>query len=249
MVSNAPAQLLPDNTPSSFTNFLPEQQFKRSKRGCNFGNILPVNVAKCHRRKIYVFWQKALKLVGIVLSGTRSFFPLWILLKPWTLSFNKGKITTKAGVTVKTSHRTQTIDNYLAHERSGPAFFSADERHLFGSNDGNEFGVMLRKKGPHKPKLAYDLARIYSLMMYKDLIEYKIIGDTKSPLLRCFPFISKLQAGDNKITGRIWTIRHFVSYNLDCCSKSLFIFITLTWETRAVKKNLLYLSLSLLLFW
>ena len=49
---------------------------------------------------------------------------------------------------------------------------------------------MLRRKGPHKPEIAYDIVRILSLMIYTELIEYKIAGDTNALLLRCFPFIS-----------------------------------------------------------
>ena len=30
-------------------------------------------------------------------------------------------------------------------------------------------------------------------MIYSDIIEYKIVGDTKTPLLRCIPFISKVK--------------------------------------------------------
>ena len=58
---------------------------------------------------------------------------------------------------------------------------------------------MLRGKGSHKPEFANDIVRIHSLMIYTDLIdliEYKIFGDKKVPLLRCFPFISKLKSGD-----------------------------------------------------
>ena len=99
-------------------------------------------------------------------------------------------------ITVKVSRRTQKIEIYLANERSGLAFFSADLGHIFGSNVGNEFGVMLRAEVPHKPKFAYDNVRIHSLVIYTDLIEYNIVGDTKAPLLRCFPFISKLKPGD-----------------------------------------------------
>ena len=47
---------------------------------------------------------------------------------------------------------------------------------------------MLRGKGPHKPEFAYDIVHIHSLKIYTDLIEYNIVGDTKAPLLRCFPF-------------------------------------------------------------
>ena len=54
----------------------------------------------------------------------------------------------------KVSRRTQKVEIYLANEGSGFAFFSTDLRHLFGSNVGSEFGVMLRGKGPHKPEFA-----------------------------------------------------------------------------------------------
>ena len=91
-------------------------------------------------------------------------------------------------IKVKVSRRTQKNEIYLANEGSGLAFFSTGLGHLFGSNVGNEFSVMLRGKGPHKPEFAYDIVRIHSLMIYTDLIEYNIVGDTKAPLLRCFPF-------------------------------------------------------------
>ena len=47
---------------------------------------------------------------------------------------------------------------------------------------------MIRGKGPHEPDFAYDIVRIHSLMIYNNLIEYNIVGDTKAPLLRFFPF-------------------------------------------------------------
>ena len=105
-------------------------------------------------------------------------------------------------VTVRVSHRTQKVKIYLAKEKSGLAFFSPDLGHFFGSNVGNEFGVMLRGKGPHKPELAYEIVRIHSLMTYTYLIEYNIVGDTTVPLLRCFFSISKLMAGDKITIGQ-----------------------------------------------
>ena len=100
------------------------------------------------------------------------------------------------------SRRTQKVEIYLAKEISGLAFFSWDLRHIFGSSVGNEFGVMLRGKGTHKIEFAHDIVRIHSLMIYTDLIEYKIVGDTKAPMLRCFPFFLKLKAGDIITTGQ-----------------------------------------------
>ena len=79
-------------------------------------------------------------------------------------------------VTVNVSRRTEKVEIHLANEGYGLAFFSTDLGHFFGSNFDNEFGVMLRGKGPHKPKFAYDIVRIHSLMIYTDLIEYNIVG-------------------------------------------------------------------------
>ena len=58
------------------------------------------------------------------------------------------------------------------------------------------------KKGPHEPDFAYDIVRNHSLMIDSDLVGYNTVGDTKAPLLRCFPFISKLKGGDIIPTGQ-----------------------------------------------
>ena len=60
----------------------------------------------------------------------------------------------------------------------------------------------MKGKGAHEPQFAYDIVRIHSLMIYSDLVEYSIVGDTKAPLLRCFSFISKLIGGDITTTGQ-----------------------------------------------
>ena len=112
-------------------------------------------------------------------------------------------------IKVKVSRRTQKVEIYLANAESGLAFFSTDRGHIFGSNVGKEFGVMLKRKGPHKLEFAYDIVRIHSLMIYTDLIEYNIVGDIQAPLLRCFPFISKLKAGDILTTGQYMNYQTF----------------------------------------
>ena len=57
-------------------------------------------------------------------------------------------------------------------------------------------------KCPHEPTFAYDIVRIHSLVIYTAIVEYNIVGDTKAPLLRSFPFISKLKSGDIITTGQ-----------------------------------------------
>ena len=68
------------------------------------------------------------------------------------------------------------------------------------------FGVLLIGKALHEPDFAYDIVRLHSLMFYSALVECSIVGDTKDPLLRCFPFISKLEGGDIK------TIAQYMNY-------------------------------------
>ena len=86
-------------------------------------------------------------------------------------------------VTVKVSRRTQKVVFMLANDTSGLAFCSTDLGHIFGNNVRNKFGVLMIGKSPHEPEFAYDNDRIHSLMIHSDLVEYKIVGDTKAPLL------------------------------------------------------------------
>ena len=60
---------------------------------------------------------------------------------------------------------------------------------------------MLKGKGAHKPEFDYDIVHKHSLIVYTDLMEYNIVGDTTVPLLRCFLFISTLKSGDIIIMG------------------------------------------------
>ena len=102
-------------------------------------------------------------------------------------------------ITVKDSGRTQKLVIMLANDTSRLAFCSTNLGHFFDNKVGSEFGVPMIGKGPHESETAYDIVRIHFLMIYSDLVEYNIVGDTKTPLLQCFPFISKL--GGNIITS------------------------------------------------
>ena len=52
-------------------------------------------------------------------------------------------------LTIKVSRKMQKVEIYVANDVSGFAFFSTDLGHIFGSNVGNEFEVMLRTNGHH----------------------------------------------------------------------------------------------------
>ena len=145
-------------------------------------------------------------------------------------------------ITVKVSRGTQKIEICLANERSGLAFFSTDLGRIFGSNVGDEFGVMLRETGPHKPEFAYDIVRIHSLIIYTDLIEYNIVGNTKAPLLRCFPFISKLKPVDIITTRLYMNYRTFSNLKFRPLLKKSFLSIHIDLRSTSGEKKTLCIS-------
>ena len=130
-------------------------------------------------------------------------------------------------VRVTMSRRTQKIEFYLANEASSSAFLGTDLGRIFGSNVGIDFGVILRRKGPQKPKFTYYIVRIHSLMIYTDVIEYNIVGDTKAPLLRCLLFIWKLKLGDIITTGQYMNYQTFSNLRFKPLLKNFFFHICL----------------------
>ena len=107
------------------------------------------------------------------------------------------------------SRRTRKDEIDFANEKSGLAFFSTKLAHIFESNAGNEFGLMLRWKKAHKPELAYDSVHLHPLMIDSHLIEYNIFGHMEAPLPCCFLFTSKLKAGEIINTGQYMNYQTF----------------------------------------
>ena len=89
---------------------------------------------------------------------------------------------------------TQRISLSLPNQNSLLVIFSADLCHVFGCEEAVYcMGVSMSGAGSHFPKFPYDIVRIHTLMIYSDVVEYNIVGDTKAALSRCIPFISKLR--------------------------------------------------------
>ena len=148
-------------------------------------------------------------------------------------------------IMVKVSRRTQKVVIMLANDTSGLAFSSTDFGHIFGNNVGNKFGVLMIRKGPLESEFAYEIVRIQSLMIYSVLVEYNIVGDRKSPLLRCFPFISKLKGGDIITTGQYMNYQIFSNLQFTPLLNIFFSKYTNYSERHIWWKNPLYLSVSL----
>ena len=73
---------------------------------------------------------------------------------------------------------------------------------MFGEEVRNDLGILMRGKDSHEPTFAYDIVRILSLMIYTDIVEYNIVGDTKALLLCFFPYVCKFKSGYLITTGQ-----------------------------------------------
>ena len=105
---------------------------------------------------------------------------------------------------------TQRISLSLPNQNSLLVIFSADLCHVFGCEEAvYGMGVFMSGGSPHFPKFPYDIVRIHTLMIYSDIVEYNIVGDTKAALLRCIPFISKVKNGDIISTGQYMSYQNF----------------------------------------
>ena len=77
-------------------------------------------------------------------------------------------------------------------------------------------------KGPPEQTFAHDNVRIHSIMIYADILEYITVGATKGPLLRCFPFISKLKSADIITTGQYMNYQTFSNLQFRRLLKNFF---------------------------
>ena len=210
LLSNASGELFPNNTLSSFTNFLPEQVELEGQWEVAISEIsYPSTYQNITERKFKFFDDKLSKSTTTYNLEPVLQTSMTDIVEAMNMPIQERNNHNENCTTVKVSRRTQKVVIMLANDTSGLALCSTDLGHIFGNNVGNEFGVPVIGKGPHEPEFAYDIVRIHSLMIYSDLVEYNIVGDTKTPLLRRFPFISKLKGRDIITTGQYMNCQTF----------------------------------------
>ena len=170
--------------------------------GCSFRNTLPINLPKYNGVEFQVFGENNSKFTSTYNPEPGIYTSIKDIEEAMNPLNQERNNHNETCITVKVSRRTQKVVIPLANFTSVFAFCSTGLGHIFGNNVAHEFGVLMIGKRPHEPEFAYDIVRIHSLMIYSDLVEYNLVGDTKAPLLRCFFFISKLKGGDFRSTGQ-----------------------------------------------
>ena len=169
--------------------------------GSNFWDFLPIKVPKRYKGEIHVIRWETLWSNRDLISWIWFVFLLNTRFGSYEYSHSKNNQPQR------NLHHNQIQQGnakkvYLAKEESSLAIFGTDLGHIFGGNVRNDFEKLIRGKRPHEPTFPYDFVRIHSHMIYNDIVEYNILGDTKRPLLRWFPFISKLKPGDTITIGK-----------------------------------------------
>lgn len=193
LVSNASLNVYPDNTLSSFTNFLPEQlnfegQWEVALSEISFP-VLYHNITDGKFRYKYDNNDTNLEPMYIPPGMYKS---LHEVLQIMVEIITKNQNVPGDPVVFDLDKHSQKVIIRLPSPESILVIQSMDLAHILGYRSG----VMLYGNTPHNSEYAFDILRIHSILVYSDIIEYNIIGDTKAPLLRCFPLMSKLKGGE-----------------------------------------------------
>ena len=188
LVSNASGELFPNNTLSSITNFLPEQVNLEGQREVAISEeSYPSMYQNITERKFKFFDEKLSKTTSTYNLEPGLYTSITDIVEAMNTLIQERNNHNETCITVKVSRRSQKVVILLANDSSGLAFCSTDLGHIFGNNVGNQFGVLMKGKGPHESDFAHNIVRIHSLMIYSDLEEYNIVGDTKIPCYNAFP--------------------------------------------------------------
>ena len=137
LVSNASAQLFPDNTLSSFTNFLPEQLDLEGQEEVAISELSYPSMYQKITEGNFIFFDKKLSKLSEIYYLEPGLYPsITDVAEAMNTLIQERQNHTEICITVKKSRRTQKVEIYLANEGSGLAFFSMDLGHAFRSNAG-----------------------------------------------------------------------------------------------------------------
>ena len=189
MVSNASFNCYPNHIFSSFKNFLPEQIHLKGE--------WEVAISE----KSYPFlYQNVTEGKLTFVDGResseekRNIVPMNIEpgLYPSIVDIvvdmnNKTRAREHLGeynrIYVSVDKITQKVAVHLPENQSLFIIQSVDLSQIIGcDSEQNQTGVIMKGKGPHYPQYSYNTIRMHSLILYSDIIEYIIVGDTTSSL-------------------------------------------------------------------
>ena len=210
LVSNASSSIYPDNTLASFTNFLPEQLYLDGDwevalleitYPALYNNItegkfwyVPQRSTskKSNNEETREALNESYESVTILPAMYLSLDEIFQSMNDALRLRNRQSVELKWKVDSITRH----CEIELASDKSQLVFASQDLCSILGFSQS----VWFSSKGPHRSEFPIDILRFHSVMVYTDIVEFSIIGDTKAPILRCFPFNNKIQRDSISVT-------------------------------------------------
>ena len=151
LVSNASGEFFPNNTLSSFTNFLPEQVNLEGQWEVAISEISYPSMYQNITEGYFKFFDEKLSKSTSTYNLEPGLYPSTTdIVKAINTLIHERNIHNETCITVKVSRRTQKVVIMLANDSSCLAFCSTDLGHIFGNNVGNHFGVLMKRKGPHE---------------------------------------------------------------------------------------------------
>ena len=154
LVSNASGEMFPDNTLSSFTNFLAEQVYLEGQWEVAISQIsYPSMYQKITEGKFKFFDKKLSKSTSTSSIEPGLYTSITDVVEAMNTLIQERNNHNETCITVKVSRRTKKVVIMLANDNSGLAFCSTDLGHIFGNNVSNEFGVLMIGKGPPEPQI------------------------------------------------------------------------------------------------
>ena len=226
LVSNASFDCYPNNTLSSFTNFLPEQ--------INLVGEWEVAITELSYPSLYqnITEGKFFYLDDATPDTKPSDYytldpDLYPSISDIVSEMNRKNQERekheKTPIKLHVNKITQRISLSLPNQNNLIVIFSADLCHVLGCEEAvYGMGVFMSGAGPHFSKFPYEIVRIHTLMIYSDIVEYNIVGDTKAALLRCIPFISKIKNGYIISTGQYMNYQNFPNFQFKKILKNSF---------------------------
>ena len=203
LVSNASSSIYPDNTLAAFSNFLSESielsgqwevALAEISYPCLYNNI---NEGK------FTFVYKR------VVPGNKLWDHEQLTLPPGMYRSVDEIIGTINEVSLKVRPKNKMTMTADLMDFSGLLELNIERHQAFVVHSEDLSSVLGIPKDLPLPfgdpttyvgKFPVDFTRIHSVMVYTDIVEHNIVGDTKAPLLRSFPFSHKSSSSSMSCT-------------------------------------------------
>ena len=147
LVSYASGELFPDNTLSSFTNFLPEQVNLDGQWEVAISEISYPSMCQNIPEGYFKFFDEKLsKSTSTYNLEPGLYTSITDIVEAMNTLIQERNNHNETCITVKVSRRSQKVVIMLANDSSELVFCSTNLGHFFGNNVENQFGVLKKRK-------------------------------------------------------------------------------------------------------